>query len=330
MTVPFLSICIPTFNRKRELSALFSQLADQVARLEGKVELIVIDNCSSEPVSSYLPASGGKIIRNGCNIGSVGNILRAVEVASGQFVWLVGDDDQIAPGAVQVCLQECERSGSASHIFFSNRFATYPTTAVCEGINNFCAQFSPSRYGGMLWMSSQAINRLHALEVIRYAYAYPGSSPQLALALLSAHRTTVFSSIEVAIHTQADAGSHWNPDSIFSQMNQLLLLPVAERLRRALALALAQFLMPVDAHFFDVLTSYYNNAPDASERTQIFLNRFRMIATASNDEALMSKTAKCEKILRNPNLRAELYRQFKFGAETKPRIISGLQTNYIP
>lgn len=330
MDAPFLSICIPTYNRQSELTKLVSDVSDQMRPLAGKVELIVLDNCSEVPAASYLPPGVCRVVRNPANIGSTGNILRAIETAAGQFVWLIGDDDRIGPGAIEACLKQCESAEQASHIYFSNCFIKFPRVLTTHGVEAFAAQFAPDRFGGLLWISSQAINRAHAIEVIRYAYAYPGSSPQIALALLNAHRTAVFSPVEIAIHTQANAASHWNPDAILCQMNQLLMLPVAECVRQATARALAQFLMPCEMHFLDVLKSYYCQAQDAAERTHIFLTRFRVIGTAAKDDALLQKTEKCGQILADANLRAKLYKQFNFGGATVPSVVSQFRTNFIP
>lgn len=76
-----LSICIPTWNRNRELSRTISMLIPQI---QPGVDIVVLDNCSNIPVSETLPAEfirHVKIIRHAVNLGSCANVMRCFEVA---------------------------------------------------------------------------------------------------------------------------------------------------------------------------------------------------------------------------------------------------------
>lgn len=99
-----LTIGIPTYNRKDELFNLVSGLTQNIQKqnLENAVELLVFDNCStthnvfsllSDQLKNY---SFLKILRNPANIGAGANFLRVLESASGQYVWLLGDDEILA------------------------------------------------------------------------------------------------------------------------------------------------------------------------------------------------------------------------------------------
>lgn len=96
---PKLTVGIPTWNRA-------GRLGDQLSRLAGhltlNIELVVIDNRSNdetwEGINQFISSHPGSCItaiRNGSNLGADENYLRIIEAASGEWVWLVGDDDPI-------------------------------------------------------------------------------------------------------------------------------------------------------------------------------------------------------------------------------------------
>jgi glycosyltransferase involved in cell wall biosynthesis len=93
------SVCIPTFNRGRYLrEAIESALAQTFADFE----LLVVDNCSTDDtpaVAAAYAARDGRVryVRNERNLGLVGNFNRCVELARGEFVALLHDDDLYLP-----------------------------------------------------------------------------------------------------------------------------------------------------------------------------------------------------------------------------------------
>lgn len=106
-----LTIAIPTYNRNQVLARNVELLVPQ---LTDRCELLVIDNHSDRPVtedlgSVQIRASGKvRIICNQSNVGGDANILRCIEHAQGDFVWVLGDDDEPSPDAVMQALQEID------------------------------------------------------------------------------------------------------------------------------------------------------------------------------------------------------------------------------
>jgi glycosyltransferase involved in cell wall biosynthesis len=101
-----LSICIPTFNRAQCLAELLDSIVEQGTP---DVEVVVSDDASSdntaEVIANYksrLPRV--KFLQQPWNIGLDRNFLAAVDNASGDYVWLMGDDDKLLPGAVEKVL----------------------------------------------------------------------------------------------------------------------------------------------------------------------------------------------------------------------------------
>jgi hypothetical protein len=100
--VPTVSICIPTFERPDLLEPLLFTLLPQAAALEGALEVVVSDNCSSDRTPDLLDAATRlgplRWSRSEENVGAVRNLLRAVERARGEFCLAIGDDDLVLAG----------------------------------------------------------------------------------------------------------------------------------------------------------------------------------------------------------------------------------------
>jgi len=113
---PRISLCIPTHNRAECLrKALESGLREVASLPPGTAEILVCNNASvDEGATEALLAELSekhpelRVLRNQENIGFDLNYLRVVEEASGEFVWVLGNDDIWLPGSVARVLQELE------------------------------------------------------------------------------------------------------------------------------------------------------------------------------------------------------------------------------
>ena len=110
---PLLTIAIPTYNRASYLNQLLYSLSEQLAA-HPEVELLVSDNASTDTTPSVLSEFESKIkmrhIRNQFNRGADANFLQCFEQSRGKYVWLVGDDDLIAPGGLDKIMALLESS----------------------------------------------------------------------------------------------------------------------------------------------------------------------------------------------------------------------------
>lgn len=107
---PLLSICIPTYNRPRELAELLADIIAVVAPF--RLPIYVSDNASDydclglidrlQATYPYLYAR-----RNERNLGMGANFLKAVDMADSEYVWLFSDDDRLADGALDKILALC-------------------------------------------------------------------------------------------------------------------------------------------------------------------------------------------------------------------------------
>ncbi len=102
---PLLTLAIPTCNRASFLRQLLDSLSEQL-RAEARVELLISDNASTDATFSLVEEEirrGAPVtyLRNETNIGPDANFLQCYERARGKYVWIVGDDDIIAQGAIK-------------------------------------------------------------------------------------------------------------------------------------------------------------------------------------------------------------------------------------
>lgn len=107
-----LSICIPVYNRK----ALFEQclLAACKACMNhpDEVEIVVSDNASEDDLLEAIeitkrtcPKISIQYRRNPVNVGAGLNLLKVVEIAQGEFCWLIGSDDFVTERSVDGILE---------------------------------------------------------------------------------------------------------------------------------------------------------------------------------------------------------------------------------
>ena len=106
---PKLSICIPTYNRAPLLKECLGSVLPQVNNKD-MVEVIVVDNASPDDtkviVEGYMSSYGcPRYHRNPKNMGYTGNQLKCIDLASGDYVAFLCDDDAYASGEVDEILR---------------------------------------------------------------------------------------------------------------------------------------------------------------------------------------------------------------------------------
>ncbi len=102
-----LSICIPTYNRCEKVLSLLHFLYEEIECVQNAddIEIIISDNCSTdkteEKISEYLKEREFFFYhRNKENLGLIGNLKRLTELAHGDYIWFMGDDDCFHKGIV--------------------------------------------------------------------------------------------------------------------------------------------------------------------------------------------------------------------------------------
>jgi glycosyltransferase involved in cell wall biosynthesis len=114
---PLLTIAIPTWNRSAYLALTLEQLSRELNQVDSNcVEILVSDNCSTDDTprvvqTCALSGSQFRSVRNAENMGSDANIAQCFNLARGNYVLILGDDDLLFDGALaSLCLhlQACE------------------------------------------------------------------------------------------------------------------------------------------------------------------------------------------------------------------------------
>ncbi|MEO7363043.1 MAG: glycosyltransferase family 2 protein [Gemmatimonadaceae bacterium] len=141
---PLLSVCVPTYQRAALLQVMLQALLPQAAELGSQVEVCIADNASTDATEQVVAnaAAAHASVRVGYlkreqNVGPVRNyVYCATRQAAGEYVWALGDDDLLLPGALRRVV-EALRSNRHLDFFYANFAAA-----------NFQAHWPESAVGG--------------------------------------------------------------------------------------------------------------------------------------------------------------------------------------
>lgn len=120
-----LSITIPTYKRAELLKLLLDSIVQDIEQWPDDLELIVSDNASPDETRSVVSAflQKGfpiKYVVNTSNIGADRNIASSFNLATGKYVWVIGDDEIMYRGTIQYVLELC-RSKQFGVLHLSSR-----------------------------------------------------------------------------------------------------------------------------------------------------------------------------------------------------------------
>lgn len=121
-----ISICIPTYHRSKNLNNCLNSINLNRFNNNNFFEICIsdnsIDDMTSDVVSRYQKDLPINYIKNQTNIGRVKNYLNVVNMAKGDFVWLLGDDDLLIPSAISNIKKLIENNPSNIDFFYINSF----------------------------------------------------------------------------------------------------------------------------------------------------------------------------------------------------------------
>jgi hypothetical protein len=169
-----LTIAIPTFNRNEILRANVAKLLPQVT---ADCRLLILDNHSPEPVSEALadllaafPHVQVQIIRHRINIGGGANVMRGFELCETPWLWVLGDDDEPVPDAVQTVLDVIRSHPQAVYVNFSYEWFRRDTSFVTRGRSEFIHRMDS--YGTCLFISLCLFRVEHLADVYQWGLGY--------------------------------------------------------------------------------------------------------------------------------------------------------------
>lgn len=108
-----LSICIPTWNRYQFLDKCLNSIRKNILELDydqSSIEILIFNNKSTDNTEKIINKYKRlipqiKSTTNKYNIGADLNISNCYDKAIGEFIWTLGDDDQVIPGTFNYVLK---------------------------------------------------------------------------------------------------------------------------------------------------------------------------------------------------------------------------------
>lgn len=120
-----LSVCIPTYNRAVHLKNCLNSIKQLNLDENIKLEVCISDNCSTDNTYEIVKEAQQyieiKYQRNDSNLGIPRNFLKVISMASGDFCWLIGDDDLLVSDTL-VELSKLFKLNPKIDFFYINSF----------------------------------------------------------------------------------------------------------------------------------------------------------------------------------------------------------------
>lgn len=168
-----LHIVIPSFKRPHKLRSTIQALLPQ---LTDDISITILDNASDPPIthetigcSSAAEVEKMSIIRNPFNIGGDANILRCFEVCQAPYLWLLGDDDVLHPGAVSCILAHI--SAHPSVAFFNYKYTSVRESDIhVTGLSAFADAIDS--WGDVLFISNSVWKVAEFQPNVHVGYKY--------------------------------------------------------------------------------------------------------------------------------------------------------------
>lgn len=113
---PKISVCILTYNREKYLAECLSSILNQTFL---DFEVIVSDDCSADATAEVMRGFTDprvRYVRNDTHIGVFPNMNRCLELATGEYVCILHDDDLYAPRFLELEAAMLDRHPSAAFV----------------------------------------------------------------------------------------------------------------------------------------------------------------------------------------------------------------------
>jgi len=161
MEKPFLSLIIPAYNEEKFIGATLGSILKAKASFSSpsSIEVIVVDNCSTDNTSSIARTFGAKVVtENERRIASVRN--KGAKVAQGAIVGFLDADSRITPNmfnSINAAMSSGQYVGGGTLVKFNRNslglFLTYCITVI------------PARWllgvmGGLIFSEKQAFEKI--------------------------------------------------------------------------------------------------------------------------------------------------------------------------
>jgi glycosyltransferase involved in cell wall biosynthesis len=134
MREPLVTVFIPTCNR---LDLLRRAVNSVVSQSYGNIELIIIDDCSSDGTPDYLEEISKEHewilhLRNDTNLGACRSRNRGISAAAGEFITGLDDDDYFRPTRISDFVEYWPVKRKETVALISSREVVRPDNSVLE------------------------------------------------------------------------------------------------------------------------------------------------------------------------------------------------------
>ena len=135
---PFLSICIPTYNRANYLNLALKAFCFQIATCgRSDISLLVSDNASTDHTREVIQRHQRlfpnlDVLWNETNVGAEENFLGLVRAAKGRFCWIFGDDDLLLEGGLARVIEVLDRKPDIGLLHIASDYHTTPEQALVK------------------------------------------------------------------------------------------------------------------------------------------------------------------------------------------------------
>ncbi|MGE5516372.1 MAG: glycosyltransferase [Bacteroidota bacterium] len=146
---PLLSVCISTYNRAAWLDISLRNVLRQTEAYKDVVEVVVVDNASTDGTEALMrryEAEGHahlKYFRNPENVGMLGNLRVTANHTHGQFIWILGDDDVLLPGAMERILTAILDNPNAGLVYLHYSYTRIEDPSEIGDFDSFLASAQP-------------------------------------------------------------------------------------------------------------------------------------------------------------------------------------------
>lgn len=159
-----LTIAIPTWNRSKTLDGALSHLLPQMQKLYQFVDIVISNNCSTDNTTEIIkewinkyPNIEFTVYNQSENTGFFGNIKKCKELASGQFVWILSDDDFVNENVLSNVIKVLKENYSTLGILYlnNNKIKRHNKSIIIK--NNIDIEYLFNKYNYQLTLISSVI-----------------------------------------------------------------------------------------------------------------------------------------------------------------------------
>lgn len=227
-----LTIGIPTYNRKHQLIRLLKSI--QAEKSTDKYSIIISDNCSNYSVEETIDTVFSGEFRNTITVkrrdvngGGDYNISTLFENCNTSLLWLIGDDDEILPGAINRVIENHEKYPDIPVFKYATQSAMKFTEDIrMKNVNDFArCHKNGYLYGAIIFMSNNIYNikmvKPYFSDCLYYGYCSVSHFLPLMHCLVDSEFDAMLCKDNIVKYNNPD-GDHWNYLKIVTSLSTVL------------------------------------------------------------------------------------------------------------